>query len=180
MKPNPEPYTQESNIRDDDDDDTNDKDEVPATGYKNPPRDKRWSPGQSGNRNGRPKGRKNLSTYIDEILKKRIPITENGKREKIEGAEAVAKTIFHGAVVKKDPKYIAMLLQHVRETSPKNAAPQDLSAVIGPNDASLMDDIVARIRAALPDTEEPENDEYNAGENEVDDSETPADEGDGR
>jgi hypothetical protein len=41
-------------------------------GYGKPPRRYRWGPGQSGNLRGRPRGAKNESTILREILNKKI------------------------------------------------------------------------------------------------------------
>ena len=49
--------------------------------YQRPPRKGQFKPGQSGNLRGRPKGSKNIRTYVNEHLNKKIPIIEiNDKR----------------------------------------------------------------------------------------------------
>ena len=45
-------------------------------------------PGQSGNPKGRPKGRRNLATEIDEILNALVAIPENGRHRKVARREA--------------------------------------------------------------------------------------------
>jgi hypothetical protein len=49
-------------------------------GYKNPPREYTWKPGQSGNPKGRRKGSKNESTILREILQHKISIRGPGGR----------------------------------------------------------------------------------------------------
>jgi hypothetical protein len=52
------------------------------TGYGKPPKQHQFKPGQSGNPRGRPKGSKNTSTIIDEILNRKVRIrTERGVRK---------------------------------------------------------------------------------------------------
>lgn len=52
-------------------------------GYRRPPKATRFTAGNSGNPNGRPKGSKNLSTLFAEELARTITLTENGKRKKM-------------------------------------------------------------------------------------------------
>jgi hypothetical protein len=51
--------------------------------YQRPPRKGQFKPGQSGNALGRPKGSKNIRTYVNEHLNKKIPIIEGGKTRKV-------------------------------------------------------------------------------------------------
>lgn len=57
-------------------------------GYGKPPKQTQFKPGQSGNPGGRPKGSKNLSTVMNEILSRRVTITENGKTRRVSYIEA--------------------------------------------------------------------------------------------
>ena len=58
--------------------------------YRRPPRRGQFKPGQSGNLRGRPKGSRNILTYVKEHLNKKIPIIEGGKTRKAPRAEAIA------------------------------------------------------------------------------------------
>jgi hypothetical protein len=58
--------------------------------YQRPPRKGQFKPGQSGNPRGRPKGSKNIRTYVSEHLNKKISIIEGGKTRKVPRAEAIA------------------------------------------------------------------------------------------
>ena len=59
----------------------------PAKNYEigkgKPPKATQFRPGQSGNPKGRPKGRRNFATEIDEVLKAPVPISENGRTRKV-------------------------------------------------------------------------------------------------
>lgn len=58
-------------------------------GHGKPPKGTRFKKGQSGNPKGRPKGSQNLSTILQQILKERVKITENGRVRKTTKAEAI-------------------------------------------------------------------------------------------
>lgn len=64
-----------------------------SVGYRKPPKDTRFKPGQSGNRKGRPKGSKNFNTVWEAELKSLIPITEKGQRKMISKIEAIVKQL---------------------------------------------------------------------------------------
>ena len=68
--------------------DTND-DQSYEVGYGRPPKHTRWQKGQSGNRNGRPAGTKNLKTIIEEELNAQIVVTENGRQRRISRQQAM-------------------------------------------------------------------------------------------
>jgi len=52
-------------------------------GKGKPPKSSQFQSGRSGNPKGRPKGRRNLSTEIAEVLNAAVPITENGRPRKV-------------------------------------------------------------------------------------------------
>ena len=57
-------------------------------GKGKPPKSTRFKPGQSGNPKGRPRGKKNLSTEIEEVLTKSVTISENGRKRKVTSRQA--------------------------------------------------------------------------------------------
>ena len=63
------------------------------TGYKRPPKHTRFRKGVSGNPKGRPKGRVNVATILDRILREKVLITENGVRKSVTKLEAAIKRL---------------------------------------------------------------------------------------
>jgi hypothetical protein len=68
-----------------------------AVGYGKPPSHSRFQPGASGNPNGRPKGSLNLATVLQNALREKVTINENGKRRKITKLEAAMKQLSNKA-----------------------------------------------------------------------------------
>src|SRR5947209_17104066 len=59
-------------------------------GFGKPPRSSQFKPGQSGNTAGRPPGAKNFATALEQELKSRVLVTENGRRKRISKREVIA------------------------------------------------------------------------------------------
>ena len=81
-------------------------------GYGRPPRGRQFKKGQSGNPNGRPKGSKNLATYLTAAANEKVAVKENGRTRKIPKLEASVKQLVNKAVGG-DPKSIVELLDRI-------------------------------------------------------------------
>ena len=116
--------------------------------YQRPPRKGQFKPGQSGNLRGRPPGSKNIRTYVNEHLNKKIPIIEGGKTREVPRAEAIAIQLVNQAA-KGEPKGLAAVISLTREF---DAAVSELrpNVLARAADAAVLEDIIARIRAADP------------------------------
>lgn len=113
--------------------------------YQRPPRKGQFRPGQSGNPRGRPKNSKNLKTYVAELLHAPITVVEDGKEKKIPRVKAIAIQLVNLAA-KGDPKGLAAVINLTREfeVGLSDATPAALDRF---EDASVLDGIIARIRA---------------------------------
>ena len=124
--------------------------------YQRPPRKGQFKPGQSGNPRGRPKGSKNIRTYVHELLGAKILVKEDGKTRKIPRAEAIAIQ-FVNLAAKGDPKGLAAVMSLTRDHDDLAAADNRLSALSRAEDDAVMAGIVARIRAVdSPHADEPD------------------------
>jgi hypothetical protein len=79
-------------------------------GYGKPPRVSQFKPGESGNPRGRPRGSKNLALLLEEELKQRITINENGRRRRITKQAAIIKHMVNKAL-SGDPRLLQLLLK---------------------------------------------------------------------
>jgi hypothetical protein len=68
-----------------------------AVGYGKPPVHTRFHKGQSGNPQGRPKGRLNVATVLEKTLHEKVVINENGRRRTITKLEAALKQMVNKA-----------------------------------------------------------------------------------
>jgi len=74
-----------------------------STGYRKPPKEHQFRPGQSGNPRGRPKRKyKTVKEIFTEISRELITITENGVSRKVTKLEAFFKQIFNSGLQGKD------------------------------------------------------------------------------
>ena len=113
--------------------------------HQRPPRKGRFQPGQSGNPRGRPKGSKNIRTYVHKLLSAKIPVIEGGKTRNIARAEAIAIQLVNLAS-KGDPKGLVAVMNLTREFDEANSEPR-LSALTRIEDEEVMKGLIARIRA---------------------------------
>ena len=81
-------------------------------GYRRPPREHRFKPGQSGNPNGRPRGSKSFARLLLEELATKITIQENGVPRRITKQEAIVKQYVNKAM-RGDHRVLKPLLGYV-------------------------------------------------------------------
>jgi Family of unknown function (DUF5681) len=80
-------------------------------GYGKPPKRTQFRKGRSGNPKGRPRGSRNASTLLDETLKERVIVSENGRRRKVTKLEAILKQLVNKAA-QGDHRATRLLLAH--------------------------------------------------------------------
>lgn len=100
-------------------------------GYGRPPREHRFKPGQSGNKDGRRKGSKNEASIINELLNRKIDIRENGRVRKISVLEGILTRFADDALKGKD-KSAAFLFNRKQQLESSSEQPA--------NDVLDMDD----------------------------------------
>lgn len=114
-------------------------DEEP-TGYGNPPRNRRFPPGVSGNPKGRPKGSKNVKTILRRLLDAEIPVTQRGVETSKSTREVLIQRMIEKAA-RGDRKAIEFILnldmkldaiEELREASDRTRAldPEDRDLVL--------------------------------------------------
>ena len=114
-------------------------------GYKRPPKESQFQPGQSGNPNGRPKGAKNLKTDLEEELQERIALREGGERRTVSKQRAMLKRLLERAL-QGDTKAAALLLNmaaRLLDQSEDEAQATPLTET----DRAILDAYVARVTA---------------------------------
>jgi Family of unknown function (DUF5681) len=105
---------------------------------------RKFKPGKSGNPRGRPKDTKGFGTVLQDELKRRVAVTEDGRRKKITKREAVAKQLVNKAAAG-DPKAIPVLLNATRPYETDVAADSIQTETMDEEDRLVMENIIKRI-----------------------------------
>jgi hypothetical protein len=118
-------------------------------GYKKPPKNTQFKPGQTGNPKGRPKGTKNLATDLAEELAEKVLVTEGGKQRKTSKQRAMIKSTFAKAA-SGDMRAMSVVLRLLDRIDPQptsDSSTDDLT----PADAAVLETFKARVLAAAED-----------------------------
>lgn len=110
-------------------------------GYKKPPTATRFKPGQSGNRKGRPKRSKNVSTIMDKEANALVTITEQGRRKMLSKIEIGIKHLVNKAA-SGDLKALLILIDELRRFETTADSP---TAESGAHSPSLTIDEAERL-----------------------------------
>lgn len=78
-------------------------------GYKHPPKETRFKPGESGNPNGRPKGPRSVGTILQRISRQRVTVNEGDKTRRLEALEVMLRRLANDAM-RSDQKAIKLFL----------------------------------------------------------------------
>jgi len=106
-------------------------------GYKKPPKDSQFKPGQSGNKKGRPKDCRNTYNMLTEVLDQKISIKENGRDLRISKKLAMIMQLVNKAV-KGDAKAIHSLLPHMLMADAKEEDKNKILASISQDDREII------------------------------------------
>lgn len=80
-----------------------------VVGYRRPPKATRFKPGRSGNPNGRPKGLRPIGSLLQEIMQKKVSVTENGKTRRLSALDVMLRRLTNDAM-RSDHRAIKLLL----------------------------------------------------------------------
>jgi len=114
-------------------------------GYKKPPKNTRFKPGQSGNPNGRPKGAKNLRTELAEGLQERIALREGGKRRTVSKQCALVKRLMERAL-QGDTRAASLIVTMVARFL-NQAEEEDHATPLAETDVAILKAYEARLTA---------------------------------
>ena len=107
-----------------------------------PQNDGHFKPGRSGNPSGRPKGARNLKTDLENILKKRVAIRENGKLRYGSSLEAIALKMYDTAA--QGDTTASSQLFTISEKGELQDTPPSQPDVVTDNDRAIAEDFLRR------------------------------------
>lgn len=115
-------------------------------GYRNPPEQTRFRPGQSGNPKGRPKGTLNMSTVLERTLREKVIINENGRRKVISKLQAAYTQLINKAASGdlKAVQLLTVLLRYTEERTSQSIASNFVTSEV---DARVVLGIMKRMTA---------------------------------
>lgn len=109
-------------------------------GYKRPPREHQFKPGQSGNPKGRPKKNNNFAEEVLEEMSEMITVQENGKLTKITKKRALAKRLIADSLSGKVSAIKILTPILAGETK----ITKDFEEELTPQDAQILEDYIQR------------------------------------
>src|ERR1700739_1469309 len=115
-----------------------------AVGYGKPPVHTRFQKGKSGNPKGRPRGMRNMSTWLSTALNASIVVVANGRRKKITKREAIVTQLVNKSAAA-DLKATQIVLAMLREVESQDDGSAD-PAVFAEADHEIIRRIQARLR----------------------------------
>jgi Family of unknown function (DUF5681) len=119
-----------------------DNDRSDEVGYGKPPRVNQFKSGQSGNPKGRPKGSKNESTILKEVLSEKISLRQqNGRSRKIPVLEGIHRKQVEIAL-KGNTNSAAFVLNRYAALVSGELQPEDLSE----DDRAVLDAFARRLK----------------------------------
>jgi hypothetical protein len=125
-------------------------------GYRRPPPDRRWEPGQSGNPKGRPKRDQNLRTVIEEALHETTELREEGRSRFVSKKQALVLSTLNKAV-KGDPKARTAfaLLRPMTAETPEPTSTEPVTT----HDAEIIADFFRRHGVPVESATAPEDED---------------------
>jgi hypothetical protein len=115
----------------------------------NPPKHTQFKKGASGNKKGRPKGSKNLSTLLMEAARDQVTATIDGKRRKISKLQATAMQLATKAAGG-DQASIARFLDWIDEIEKRSATAKPAEFPFSEADLQVLRVLYKRMRLCAP------------------------------
>jgi hypothetical protein len=118
-------------------------------GYKRPPVQSRFQTGQSGNPKGRPRGRKNLKTIVNEVAWTPITVKNNGVPVKMSLVEANVRQLANAGASKASKHALDFIALVDRNTDV-----DEVSAEPTQREEQYMSRIIARLKRQLKEEDD--------------------------
>ena len=80
-----------------------------VVGYRRPPKATQFEKGKSGNPKGRPKGSRTVGAVLQDILRQKIAVTENGRTRRLPVLEVILRRLANDAM-RSEPRALKLLL----------------------------------------------------------------------
>ena len=122
---------------------------MPKTGRGNPPKHTQFQKGVSGNKKGRPKGSKNLSTVLMEAARDQVTATIDGKPRKISKLQATAMQLATNAA-SGHPASVAKFLDWFDAIERRAAAAKPAEYPFSAADLEVLYAVHERMRLCSP------------------------------
>jgi hypothetical protein len=125
-----------------------------AVGYGKPPKATQFQKGRSGNPRGRPKGTANFATVLEQALKDKVIVNDNGERRTISKLEALVTQMVNKAI-SGDGRARQQTLGVLHILEEGNAAQDKPTDALDDAEEQVMSTILASLRQTLkePDDE---------------------------
>jgi uncharacterized protein DUF5681 len=107
-------------------------------GYRHPPKATQFAAGKSGNPKGRPKGSRTVGAVLQDIIQKKIAVTENGKTRRIPTLEVMLRRLANDAM-RSDPRAMKLLLSLIDRYAESPESSLQLSALLAEDRAILAE-----------------------------------------
>jgi hypothetical protein len=117
-------------------------------GYRRPPVEHRFKPGQSGNLKGRPRKPQDIASVLERALDARVPIQENGRRRIVTMREAIIRGLVNDAA-RRDQKALRMLFTLLARHQAEALGPKNMGSLAA-EDQAILNDFLAEYGASTP------------------------------
>jgi len=116
-------------------------------GYGRPPKHTRFVPGQSGNKKGRPKRKRDAAQLAEAALNRKVTVVENGVRTKMT-VENIAYRKLADRALSGDSKALGFLLNLAKERRDLAEPAADKTAV-SQSDREIIENFLARQKLGI-------------------------------